>query len=221
MQSVIVNESILSKNDDDANKLAKRFDALNLFVCNLMSSPGSGKTSLLEALTHFSKNFAVIEGDLQTERDAQRLQSRGILARQITTGDICHLDAHMITQAFDSLYNDLQGKEFLFIENVGNLVCPASYNLGARLSVVLLSVTEGDDKILKYPTMFLRADCVLITKIDLLPHFEFSMQNIKRDLAQLGRHVPIFETSMKDMSSVGMFWDYLQQRRKDVFSNSF
>ncbi len=213
MQEVIINESILSKNDRHAKMLRTIFAQHRLFVCNLMSSPGSGKTSLLESFAHLSTSFAVIEGDLQTNRDTERLQQCGILSQQISTGDLCHLDAQMVAGCFETLSPKLAGQEILFIENVGNLVCPASYDVGAHINVVLLSVSEGDDKVLKYPTMFLRADCVIVSKIDLLPHFAFEMDRIRDDLAQLGKQIPILSISTKDDTSIRNVWDYLLQRR--------
>lgn len=213
MQEVIVNESILSKNDRHAEMLRAIFAQHRLFVCNLMSSPGSGKTSLLESFARLSTSFAVIEGDLQTNRDTERLQQCGILSQQISTGDLCHLDAQMVAGCFETLSPKLAGQEILFIENVGNLVCPASYDVGAHINVVLLSVSEGDDKVLKYPTMFLRADCVMVSKVDLLPHFAFEMDRIRDDLAQLGKQIPILPISTKDDISIRNAWDYLLQRR--------
>lgn len=213
MQEVIVNESILSKNDRHAKTLRAIFAQHRLFVCNLMSSPGSGKTSLLESFARLSTSFAVIEGDLQTNRDTERLQQCGILSQQISTGDLCHLDAQMVAGCFETLSPKLAGQEILFIENVGNLVCPASYDVGAHINVVLLSVSEGDDKVLKYPTMFLRADCVIVSKVDLLPHFAFEMDRIRDDLAQLGKQIPILPISTKDDISIRNAWDYLLQRR--------
>lgn len=213
MQEVIVNESILSKNDRHAEMLRAIFAQHRLFVCNLMSSPGSGKTSLLESFARLSTSFAVIEGDLQTNRDTERLQQCGILSQQISTGDLCHLDAQMVAGCFETLSPKLAGQEILFIENVGNLVCPASYDVGAHINVVLLSVSEGDDKVLKYPTMFLRADCVMISKVDLLPHFAFEMDRIRDDLAQLGKQIPILPISTKDDTLIRNAWDYLSQRR--------
>lgn len=212
-QNIIINESILSKNDRQAQALRAVFAQHRLFVCNLMSSPGSGKTSLLESFAKLGFSFAVIEGDLQTNRDTERLQQCGILSQQISTGDLCHLDAQMVADCFATLSPKLTGQEILFIENVGNLVCPASYDVGAHVNIVLLSVSEGDDKVLKYPTMFLRADCVLVSKVDLLPHFVFETDRIRDDLAQLGKQIPILPISTKDDTSIRKAWDYLVQRR--------
>lgn len=213
-----IQEKILSKNDQEAMSMRQRFAAEGLFVVNLMSSPGSGKTTLLEQLAQITTSFSVIEGDLQTNRDAQRLQAVGISAHQISTGDACHLEASMIKDAFGKIH--YRHKDFLFIENVGNLVCPASYNLGANINIVALSITEGDDKILKYPTMFLCADAVILTKIDLLPYFDFSFDQIKQDLAQLGKHIPILQTSHKDKQSIQNFFNYLNEQRNKGYVSS-
>src|SRR5579859_6232325 len=166
--TVDVEEAILGHNADWAARNRMRFQGLGLTVVNIVSSPGSGKTALLErTLTDLRENLkiGVIVGDLQTDNDAQRLRGKGAPVVQITTGGYCHLEASMVARAADSV--DLCDLEYLVIENVGNLVCPASYDLGEDLRVVLLSVTEGEDKPLKYPVIFHRAHAVLITKTDL------------------------------------------------------
>jgi hydrogenase nickel incorporation protein HypB len=168
--SVPVHERILSANEHRAAHNREHFDEHGVLAINLMGSPGSGKTALLEATARALPGLclAALSGDLATEHDAERLRRVGILARAITTGSACHLDAEMVHHALHHL--DWDGADCLFIENVGNLVCPAIYDLGQRANVVALSVTEGEDKPLKYPVMFRAADLVLLTKIDLLPH---------------------------------------------------
>lgn len=211
-----VSQKILSKNDLKANELRQKYSNDNLYVINLMSSPGSGKTTLLESFSKISNfKFAVIEGDLETNRDAERLKNLGITAFQITTGDACHLEAKMVENAYLKLMeNDsLKNLDFLIIENVGNLVCPASYDLGAKLNIVLLSTPEGDDKILKYPTMFLCADIVVVTKSDIMEYFEFNIQNVKSDLEKLNPHAKLFITSTKDVYSIKKLVDYIQECR--------
>lgn len=205
-------QKILSKNDLEAQKLREIFKAKNIFVINLMSSPGSGKTTLLENLARFM-DFCVIEGDLETNRDAKRLQNVGINAYQITTGDACHLEANMIALALQKL--NLKENGFLFIENVGNLVCPASYDLAQNLNIVLLSTPEGDDKILKYPTMFLIADVVLISKSDVKDFFNFQIERVKEDLNKLNPRAKIFEISNKNMSSIEQFSHFLKSIKKE------
>jgi len=167
--AVTVLESLLSENDHQAAHNRHHFDAHGVLAINLMSSPGAGKTSLLEAtIEALGDEFgiAVIEGDLETENDAERIRAKGVPAVQIATGSACHLDAHMVHEALHRL--DLEGIDILFIENVGNLVCPASFDLGQHRNITLLSVPEGDDKPAKYPVMFRAADLVLLTKADLL-----------------------------------------------------
>ncbi|GAL06282.1 [NiFe] hydrogenase nickel incorporation-associated protein HypB [Photobacterium aphoticum] len=161
-----------------------------------MSSPGSGKTTLLEHLhQHTSLRYAVIEGDLETSRDADRLQAQGIAAYQIQTGSACHLDAFMVHGALHHL--PLDNLDICFVENVGNLVCPASYDVGTHKNIVLVSVPEGDDKIEKYPVMFRRADLVLLTKCDLLPHFDFSLEAAREQVAKLNPNAVVLEVSVK------------------------
>lgn len=169
--SVEVHDRILSGNERTAEHNRKHFAEHGVATINLMGSPGAGKTAVLEATALRLRGWqrvGALAGDLATERDADRLRNAGIAARSITTGSACHLDAHMVHHALHHFpWRDL---DYLFIENVGNLVCPAVYDLGQDVNVVALSVTEGEDKPLKYPVMFRKADLVLITKIDLLPH---------------------------------------------------
>ncbi|HRK96317.1 MAG TPA: hydrogenase nickel incorporation protein HypB, partial [Rhodospirillales bacterium] len=177
MVEVEVVRALLADNDHRAAHNRAHFDAAGVLVVNLMSSPGSGKTALLEATIKAERErggaglrIGVIEGDLETDNDARRIRRHGVPAVQITTGGACHLDAAMIHGAIDEL--DLAGLDVLFIENVGNLVCPAGFDLGHHQAVALLSVTEGDDKPAKYPVLFRAADLVLISKADLLAHFD-------------------------------------------------
>lgn len=169
--STPIHERILANNDRVASHNREHFHEHGVLAINLMGSPGSGKTAILEASARaFGRGarLGTLIGDLATDRDAQRARSAGILAEAITTGSACHLDASMVHHGLHRLpWRDL---DYLFIENVGNLVCPAVYDLGQDANVVALSVTEGEDKPLKYPTMFRKADLVLVTKIDLLPH---------------------------------------------------
>lgn len=218
-KTVQIVEKILSKNDQEAAKLRDYFTNRGIYTINLMSSPGSGKTTLLEQLA-VTKPFAfsVIEGDLETNRDADRLKARGIEAYQITTGEACHLEAAMVSRALEHL--DLERSSYLFIENVGNLVCPASYDLGCAMNVVLLSVPEGDDKILKYPSMFLCADALVISKADVMGYFDFKISRIREDLERLGKRIPIFELSMKDPLSLQSFIHFLQERKEQGYVSS-
>ncbi|WP_373508003.1 hydrogenase nickel incorporation protein HypB [Thiocapsa sp.] len=193
--AVTVLQALLSENDHEAAHNREHFDRHQVLALNLMSSPGAGKTSLLERTIDALADqvrIAVIEGDLETENDAERIRAKGVPAVQIATGSACHLDAHMVHDALHRL--DLNEVDILFIENVGNLVCPASFDLGQHRNVTLLSVPEGDDKPAKYPVMFRAADLVLCTKSDLLTVLpEFSVERAEHHLRQLASVVP-FET---------------------------
>jgi hydrogenase nickel incorporation protein HypB len=214
-EAVTVLHSLLDENDHTARHNRQHFDSHNVLAINLMSSPGAGKTALLEATikalqadTDKDLSIAVIEGDLETENDAERIRKHGVEAIQIATGSACHLDAHMIHQALHSL--DLDGLDVVFIENVGNLVCPASFDLGQHLNVTLLSVPEGDDKPAKYPVMFRAADLVLISKSDLLPVLDdFRPENAKRYLHDIASEAPVLELSAKDASGMQQWFDWL------------
>ena len=186
-RTITVRESLLAANDRIAAHVREHFDAHGVLAVNLMSSPGAGKTSLLEATIAAlppGLRVAVIVGDLETENDAERIRRRGVKAVQITTGVVCHLDAAMVHDALHAL--PLDDIDVLFIENVGNLVCPADFDIGQHRDVVLLSVAEGDDKPEKYPVIFRNADLVLITKVDLLPYLDdFDVERAKRAVASL------------------------------------
>lgn len=214
-------QKILSKNDKKANELRKIYKDLGLYVINIMSSPGSGKTTLLENLREIKNfRFCVLEGDLQTNRDADRLLAKGIGAVQITTGEACHLEAAMIESALQDLQKicDMKQVDYLIIENVGNLVCPASYDLGADLNIVLLSTPEGDDKVLKYPSMFLCADLVVISKFDIVEHFSFDINRIKADLDSL-KNVPLMSISKNDKQSLQNLVDFFAKQRSCGYSS--
>ncbi|QNI71534.1 hydrogenase nickel incorporation protein HypB [Cyanobium sp. NS01] len=190
--------ALLSRNDAVAASLRRRFTAAGLPVLNLLSSPGSGKTALLERLGRDwsgSGRLAAIVGDLATDNDARRLRAAGIEAVQITTGQACHLEAAMLEPALERF--DLAALELLVIENVGNLVCPAAYDLGESLRLVLLSVTEGGDKPLKYPAMFHSADLVVINKIDLAAAVDFDRDHARRHIAKVAPAAPIVEVSAR------------------------
>ena len=213
-EAVTVLHSLLHENDHTAKHNRDHFDSHNVLAINLMSSPGAGKTALLEATIQLlDKNIkiAVIEGDLETENDAERIRKQGVKAIQIATGSACHLDAHMIHQALHNL--DLSEFDIVFIENVGNLVCPASFDLGQHLNVVLLSVPEGDDKPAKYPVMFRTSDLVLISKSDLLPVLDdFKPENAKRYLHDIASTAPVMELSSKDKSGIPQWIEWIIQQ---------
>ncbi len=210
--TVTVLQNLLSHNNHQAEHNRSHFDEYKVLVINLMSSPGSGKTALLEqTIQHLreSLSIAVIEGDLETENDTQRIQAQGVPAHQITTGSACHLDAHLVHNALHHM--QLDGLDLIFIENVGNLVCPASFDLGHHRNVVLLSVTEGDDKPAKYPIMFRASDLMLISKTDLLPYLDdFSTDRAKQNLHNLATDAPVIELSSKNGNGFEAWINWLQ-----------
>lgn len=210
--TVSVLQNLLSKNNHQAGHNRAHFDAQKVLVINLMSSPGSGKTALLEETIKRLRGLlkiAVIEGDLETENDTRRIQAQGAPAYQITTGAACHLDAHLVHNALHHLAID--DLDLLFIENVGNLVCPASFDLGHHRNVVLLSVTEGDDKPAKYPVMFRAADLMLISKTDLLPFLDdFSPSNAEQNLHNLANDAPVIAFSSKNGDGLDVWIAWLQ-----------
>ena len=198
-EAITVLHSLLHENDHTAVHNREHFNAHHVIAINLMSSPGAGKTSLLEATIKALRDefrIAVIEGDLETENDAERIRSHGVTAVQITTGSACHLDAHMVHDALHQL--DLSDLDIVFIENVGNLVCPASFDLGQHKNIVLLSIPEGDDKPAKYPVMFRTADMVMLSKADLLPILDdFDPARAEAYLRNLASPAPLIRTSAK------------------------
>ena len=202
-KEVKVLKKILQSNDVQAESNRKHFEKYGVLAINLMSSPGAGKTSLLEKTILALKDkyrIGVIEGDLETERDAERVRKQGAIAYQITTGQTCHLDAFMVHKGIHHL--PLKELDLVFIENVGNLVCPASYDVGAHYNIVFLSVPEGDDKVAKYPVMFRKADLILFTKVDLLPYFDYDIEKEKETARKLKPNVDILEVSTKDIESI-------------------
>ena len=208
---VTVLKDLLARNDDQATHNRQHFDKYRLLTINLMSSPGSGKTALLEATIDAlcdKYRIGVIEGDLETENDAIRIRAKGVPAYQITTGTACHLDAHMVHDALHHF--PLEGLDLLFIENVGNLVCPASFDLGQHLNVTLLSVPEGDDKPVKYPVIFRAANVVVVTKSDLLPVLEdFSVERAELNLRNLASIAPVIQLSARRNLGLQTWFDWL------------
>lgn len=209
--AVDVLQSLLHENNHQAQHNRDHFDSRCVLTINLMSSPGSGKTALLEKTIEAVGNrlkIAVIEGDLETENDADRIRAKGVPAVQITTGSACHLDAHLVHDALHKL--DLDGTDIVFIENVGNLVCPASFDLGHHLNVTLLSTTEGDDKPAKYPVMFRAADLMLVTKSDLLPVLEdFSVEKATHHFRELAKSEPVMSLSSKTGQGMSHWLNWL------------
>ncbi|MFC1584112.1 hydrogenase nickel incorporation protein HypB [Fibrobacterota bacterium] len=199
---------VMSKNDNWALKNRALFNGKKVFCINLLSSPGSGKTTLLETMAgRFGREMAVVAGDLQTPRDSERITRAGSPAVQIETGGACHLDAQSVAEALTRL--DLETVKLAVIENVGNLVCPAAYNLGEDIKVGMLSTAEGDDKVLKYPSIFSRIDVLLINKIDLLPHLTFNPNKAVKECRSLNASVKAFQISALTGEGVEAFFTYL------------
>ncbi len=207
---MLIETDILAKNNRMAQANRSYFQEKGLFVLNLVSSPGSGKTSILERTLKDMAGAcrpAVIEGDQQTDNDAVRIAATGVPVKQINTGAGCHLDAHMVLHASEAF--DLDNLDLLLIENVGNLVCPASFDLGEHHKVVVLSVTEGEDKPLKYPQMFRAADVMLLNKIDLLPYLDFDLESCKEMARRVSPGIEIFEVSSRSGEGMAAWYAWL------------
>jgi hydrogenase nickel incorporation protein HypB len=207
-------ESVLKANDAVARENRRRLDAAGVLAINVMSAPGSGKTLLLEktipALAPAARS-AVLVGDLQTTRDAERLSPLAAQVTQINTGTGCHLTATQVAEGLDSL--DLRGIDFLFIENVGNMVCPAAFDLGEHRRVALISVPEGDDKVAKYPTLFQPADAILLTKVDLLGVLDYRRETVYEDLSRINTRAPLIELSSTTGQGLDRWLAWLMQQR--------
>lgn len=211
MHEIRVGEDIRGRNREIAEEnkiLLKRHD---IFSLNVMSAPGAGKTSLLEkTLPRLVGRYrvAVIEGDLQTSRDAERVKVHGAVVQQIETGDVCHLDAAMVHSALHQI--DLGAIDMLFIENVGNLVCPAEFELGVDGRVMLLSITEGDDKPKKYPLMFIESRLLILNKVDLLPHVDFDIDRARREAREMNPTIDILEVSCKTGAGIDTWIEWIE-----------
>ena len=193
-----VRKNILSDNENEAEIIRQDLANKNIFMVNVMASPGAGKTSLIiQTLRRLKKQLrlAVIEGDIESTVDAEKIQAEGIPAVQIRTGGACHLDAPMVTAALDKL--ELSRVDMVFIENIGNLICPAEFDTGANLQVMILSVPEGDDKVLKYPLMFTVSDVLIVNKMDYLAGSDFNLEVLRRRAHELNPRIHIFEISCK------------------------
>ncbi len=212
-RTIRIERDILSKNDAFAATNRTRLLNAGVFALNLVSSPGSGKTSLLvRTITDLKEKWpiAVIEGDQQTSRDADRIRATGAPAVQINTGKGCHLDAHMVGHALDRL--SLRSGGLLFVENVGNLVCPAAFDLGEAHKVVVLSVTEGEDKPLKYPDMFAAADLMLLNKSDLLPHLDFDVSACLAAAERANPRIRSLTVSARTGEGLAAFYSWIEER---------
>ncbi|MCC7173822.1 MAG: hydrogenase nickel incorporation protein HypB [Bryobacterales bacterium] len=210
-------QRILKRNSEVAEENRRGFDAQGVFVVSLASSPGSGKTSLLEkslALLREELSVGVVEGDVQTDRDARRIEALGVPVVQVVTNGTCHLDAQMVQGALAHL--ETGRMELLFIENVGNLVCPAAYDLGEHLRIVLSSTTEGEDKPLKYPAMFRRSQAMVLNKIDLLPYVPFDLAEARTMALRVNPSLEIFETSCTTGAGIPEFCQWIVQKLSET-----
>ncbi len=213
MKKVDLQQKVVTRNDEIAAYNRKRFDKLGAYVINMVSSPGSGKTSLIEATVEALKDEAkvfVITGDLMTDNDAKRVGRHGVEVAQVTTGDACHLDANMIAEKLAAWKS--QRCDLLFIENVGNLVCPASFDLGEDIKVLLISVTEGDDKPLKYPPMVRASSALVISKTDLLPYIDSNPQVIESNARRIRPDMEVFKVSCKTGEGIDRWIDWLRSQ---------
>jgi hydrogenase nickel incorporation protein HypB len=218
---VQVHENLLSVNQRDAAHNREHFVESGVFVTNLMGSPGAGKTALLEAIAKRlgGAKLRAVSGDLATDNDGERLRAAGMNAKTITTGQACHLDARMVHHSLHEL--EWKDAEYLFIENVGNLVCPAIYDLGQAVNIVLLSVTEGEDKPLKYPVMFRVADLVILSKADLLPHLpQISQERIEQNLAKVNSTPKLIAVSATTGQGVDELLAWLEQHRVSALAKT-
>ncbi len=214
-----IKKSLLSKNDEVAHHNKEHFDKDGVLAVNLISSPGSGKTTLLEKTIEALKDellIGVLEGDIETERDAERVRAKGAAAVQLTTGGACHLEAPLVHKGYHALKKQLgRAPELLFIENVGNLVCPSSFYLGEDIRVVLISVPEGSDKPAKYPKAFKTSQAFIITKIDLLPFFDFDIEKVKEEALSLNPNLKVFTLSAKTGEGLEEWFNFLREKVKE------
>jgi hydrogenase nickel incorporation protein HypB len=216
MSLITIERKILEKNDAIAFENRKNFSLKNIFAINLVSSPGSGKTSLVERTLNHLKNkikIAVIEGDVQTDLDAKRIEALNTPVVQIVTNGACHLEANLVRDAFIQLKGN--NIEILIIENVGNLVCPAGYDLGEDVKVIIASTTEGDDKPLKYPAMFRNSSVLIINKIDLLPFVNCSIDAIRKNALSINPSLQIFEVSCQTDAGIHEWCNWLENQIKN------
>ena len=217
MHDIAINEKVMKRNDALAAENRRQLRERGVYAINLISSPGSGKTAIiektLERLNGRTK-VAVIEGDIQGDLDRQRLLKFGVPVRQINTGRSCHLDAHMVHHTLPSLLDETK-LDILIIENVGNMVCPAEYDLGEKMKVAVMSVTEGDDKPLKYPSMFMSAGCLLINKTDLTHHTNFDREKAKANALSLNPGLKIIETSCISGEGIDAWVEMLTSKLKE------
>lgn len=215
LETIRIEERLLAKNDVLAAQNRQRLEAAGVFVVTLAGSPGGGKTSLLErAVPRLAARLrvGVVEGDIETDRDGQRIAALDVPVAQIVTNGTCHLDAGMVEKALDRL--PLDGLDLLFVENVGNLVCPASYGLGEHVRVVVMSTTEGEDKPLKYPAMFRKADALVLNKVDLLPYVPVKVEDVEQYARRVQPGLRVFRTSCVTGDGIEEWIEWVSERRQ-------
>lgn len=211
-----VRQSVFEENNRIALRNREFFDSLNLFVINLMSAPGSGKTSIIERTIDELKGkfrIGVIEGDITSSIDAEKLEKKGIPVIQLNTGGECHLDANMVSQAIENF--DFNGIDLVIIENVGNLVCPAEFKVGEDMKVMILSAPEGEDKPKKYPLMFMESSALIINKIDLLPYIDTDITALIKNATEINPNLKIFKTSTKTGEGIKEWADWLSEKIRE------
>lgn len=211
-----VNTGILSLNDKTALENKKIFEDQKVFVINIMGSPGAGKTTLLERTIDILNRMiklGVIEGDIYTSKDAERIEKHGVAVKQINTGGACHLDARMVSKVLGEF--DLKDLNLLIIENVGNLVCPVEFNLGEDMKIAVLSVTEGDDKPMKYPLLFRESKAVIVNKVDLAGFTDIDMEALRRDILKINPDIKMFEVSARTGQGINEWTDWLVEKVKE------
>ena len=216
MKRITIDKELLKNNNDIAQKNRELLKEKNILTINLLGSPGAGKTSILEKIIGNIKrsyNMAVIEGDLYTTKDAIRIEKHNIDVLQVNTGGACHLDASMIEKSLE--YIDTNKLDFLVIENIGNLVCPASYDLSEDIKVLVMSVTEGNDKPLKYPSMFQQSSIVILNKIDMIELTDFDKEEFYNDVYSINRDIKVFETSCRSSEGIKELIDYMINQIED------
>lgn len=220
MPKIAVVQDILSANDGIAQENRKRFDRAGVLVLNLMSAPGAGKTSLVLrtiAALRPELRLGVVEGDVASQVDAERVAEAGVPVVQINTGGGCHLDANMLRAALEEI--PLEKLDLLLVENVGNLICPAAFRLGEHFQVAVASLPEGDDKPLKYPALFTQADAIVVNKIDLAPYLDFDREAFRRRVEGLNPNVAFFEVSCRTGEGIPAWADWLRRKREEVRGN--
>lgn len=220
MKQILVKKNILNTNDEIARENRELLAKKGIFTINMLGSPGAGKTSVLEQIIKSLKDevkMTVIEGDLYTTKDADRIESHGIQVLQVNTGGGCHLDASMIKESMNHI--DIEDVNFLIIENVGNLVCPASYDLSEDMKITVLSITEGNDKPLKYPSMFQKSEILIVNKMDLIEHTNFSMDELYEDMKSLNENIKIFEISCRTGEGIDKLSAFFKEKIKNKRGN--